>query len=36
MKIMALVAIAVAIETGARADEVAVYVQGISVVPLRY
>jgi hypothetical protein len=33
MKIMALVAIAVAIETGARADEVTVYVQGISVVP---
>lgn len=33
MKIMALVAMAVAMETGARADEVTVYVQGLSVVP---
>jgi hypothetical protein len=33
MKMMAMVAMAVAMETGARADEVAVYMQGLSVVP---
>jgi hypothetical protein len=33
MKILAMMAIAVAIETGARADDVTVYVQGLSVVP---
>jgi len=33
MKILAVMAMAVALETGARADELTVYVQGMSVVP---
>jgi hypothetical protein len=33
MKILAVVAVAVVMEIGARADEVTVYVQGLSVVP---
>lgn len=33
MKIIAMLAMAVVMETGARADEVTVYVQGLSVVP---
>jgi len=33
MKILAMVAMAVVLETGARADQVTVYIQGLSVVP---
>lgn len=35
MKILAMIAVAVVMKAGARADEVTVYVQGLSVVPAR-